>query len=248
MLCGEGAAPGAGPCRSFNLLRADETANEIQVRTCSANDGDLLIFVAGRRDDVNRTLDRVRQHVAHQLGEVPQDKHNFLWVTDFPLFSWNEEERRLEVRLLAAVLWMPLSTFLTPRPPQAVHHPFTAPNQDDWRSGDMRAARALAYDCVYNGVEVGGGSLRIHRSDIQAKVFELIGLDAREATDEFGWLLDALDMGAPPHGGMAFGVDRLIMLIAGAKSIRCARAFLIGWQCPHVSICSHTPTCISSLQ
>ena len=88
--------------------------------------------------------------------------------------------------------------------------------------GDMTATRALAYDCVYNGVEVGGGSLRIHRSDMQAKVFEIIGLDAGEATDKFGWLLDALDMGAPPHGGMAFGVDRLIMLIAGAKSIRCA--------------------------
>ena len=104
-----------------------------------------------------------------------------------------------------------------------MHHPFTAPHSGDWEGGDAASARAIAYDCVYNGVEVGGGSLRIHRSAVQAKVFETIGLDAQEAQDKFGWLLEALEMGAPPHGGIAFGVDRLVMLIAGAKSIRCVQ-------------------------
>ena len=122
-----------------------------------------------------------------------------------------------------------------------MHHPFTAPNPHDWRAGDLRAARALAYDCVYNGVEVGGGSLRIHRSDMQAKIFDIIGLGEHEARDKFGWLLDALEMGAPPHGGMAFGVDRLIMLVAGAKSIRCV-TFLCAaypvWQVDYSPRCS----------
>jgi len=102
-----------------------------------------------------------------------------------------------------------------------MHHPFTAPNADDMRSGDLKAARANAYDCVYNGVEVGGGSLRIYRRDVQAKVFETIGLSPQETQDKFGWLLEVFELGAPPHGGIAFGLDRLVMLLAGAKSIRC---------------------------
>ena len=113
------------------------------------------------------------------------------------------------------------SALLTCQPPQAMHHPFTAPNADDMRSGDMKTARANAYDCVYNGVEVGGGSLRIYRRDVQAKVFETIGLSPQETQDKFGWLLEVFELGAPPHGGIAFGLDRLVMLLAGAKSIRC---------------------------
>ena len=107
-----------------------------------------------------------------------------------------------------------------------MHHPFTAPKAEDMRTGDLANARANAYDCVYNGVEVGGGSLRIYRRDVQAKVFEAIGLSAQETQDKFGWLLEVFELGAPPHGGIAFGLDRLVMLLAGAKSIRCVFEFL----------------------
>jgi len=123
------------------------------------------------------------------------------------MFEWNEEEGRLE----------------------ALHHPFTAPNPDDI-GGEievekLKTARALAYDMVYNGNEIGGGSLRIYRRDVQQKVFEAIGLSANDATDKFGFLLDALETGAPPHGGIAYGLDRLAMLLAGASSIRDVIAF-----------------------
>lgn len=135
---------------------------------------------------------------------VPEGVHGFLWVTDFPLFGFNADENRME----------------------AVHHPFTAPHPDDVGPGKaLRDARALAYDVVYNGVEVGGGSMRIHRSDVQQEVFKAIGLSDAEAQEKFGWLLEAFELGAPPHGGIAFGLDRLIMLIAGAQSIRDVIAF-----------------------
>lgn len=147
---------------------------------------------------VCKTLDRVRQLVAQQLGLVPPGRHNLLWVTDFPMFGFNEEDQRLE----------------------AMHHPFTSPNAEDLAAGKLATARAIAYDCVYNGVEIGGGSLRIYRSDVQARVFEAIGLSPEEVSDKFGWLLEAFELGAPPHGGIAYGVDRLVMLLAGASSIR----------------------------
>ncbi len=196
-----------------------------QVQACGAADGDLLLIAAGTFDLVSKTLDRVRQFVAEQLGEVPAGKHNLLWVTEFPMFGWNEEEQRMEVRAPASLLCVCvcaclLSTLL-PICLQAMHHPFTAPNAEDMRTGDLAKARANAYDCVYNGVEVGGGSLRIYRRDVQAKVFEAIGLSEQETQDKFGWLLEVFELGAPPHGGIAFGLDRLVMLLAGAKSIRC---------------------------
>jgi aspartyl-tRNA synthetase len=116
-----------------------------------------------------------------------------------------------------------------------MHHPFTAPNADDMRSGDLKAARANAYDCVYNGVEVGGGSLRIYRRDVQAKVFETIGLSDQETQDKFGWLLEVFELGAPPHGGIAFGLDRLVMLLAGAKSIRCVCELIMCASCSRLT-------------
>ena len=120
------------------------------------------------------------------------------------MFEFNEDENRLE----------------------ALHHPFTAPNQSDVANGgDIKQARAIAYDLVYNGVEVGGGSLRIYRRDVQEKVFDAIGLSEEEAEEKFGYLMEAFQFGAPPHGGMAFGLDRLVMMLAGAKSIRDVIAF-----------------------
>ena len=184
-------------------------------RVQGAGPGALLLFGAGDSATVNKALDRVRQFLAKTLGLVPDEsdvsldgsdfsKHAVLWITEFPMFEKNEEENRLE----------------------ALHHPFTAPNQDDVENGgDIKNARAVAYDLVYNGVEVGGGSLRIYRRDVQEKVFDAIGLTKEEAEEKFGYLMEAFQFGAPPHGGMAFGLDRLVMLLAGAKSIRDVIAF-----------------------
>ncbi|MEL6249972.1 MAG: amino acid--tRNA ligase-related protein, partial [Cyanobacteria bacterium J06627_15] len=136
-----------------------------------------------------------------ELGLIPEDQINLLWVTDFPMFEWNADEKRYE----------------------ALHHPFTAPNPED--IDDLTTARAVAYDIVYNGYELGGGSLRIYQPDVQAKVFETIGLSDEEAQDKFGFFMEAFDYGAPPHGGIAYGLDRWVMLMAGEQSIRDAIAF-----------------------
>ena len=174
------------------------------IARCGASAGDLLLFGAGDEGTVNKALDRVRQFVAKTLDMVPEGQHAVLWITEFPMFEFNEDENRLE----------------------ALHHPFTAPNQSDVANGgDIKQARAIAYDLVYNGVEVGGGSLRIYRRDVQEKVFDAIGLSEEEAEEKFGYLMEAFQFGAPPHGGMAFGLDRLVMMLAGAKSIRDVIAF-----------------------
>ncbi|GAB4846700.1 hypothetical protein Ancab_025706 [Ancistrocladus abbreviatus] len=168
---------------------------------CGAGSGDLILFAVGHQKSVNRTLDRLRVFVANELGLIDHSKHSILWVTDFPMFEWNESEQRLE----------------------ALHHPFTAPNPEDM--GDLSSARALAYDMVYNGVEIGGGSLRIYKREVQEKVLEIVGISQEQAEAKFGYLLEAFDMGAPPHGGIAYGLDRLVMLLAGANSIREVIAF-----------------------
>jgi aspartyl-tRNA synthetase len=175
--------------------------------------GTLLLFGAGDTATVNKALDRVRQYLARELNLVTPDKENsawnFLWVVDFPMFGFNAEENRLE----------------------ALHHPFCAPNSGDlgddpsqW-AATLPTARAQAYDLVLNGLELGGGSLRIHNSDLQRQVLQTIGLPLEEANQQFGFLMDALDMGAPPHGGLAFGIDRMVMLLAGEDSIRDTIAF-----------------------
>lgn len=181
-----------------NLTEAQK--QELLDRT-GAKPGHLLLFAAADAPTVNKILDRLRLYVGNDLGLIDKDKMNLLWVTDFPMFEWNSDEKRLE----------------------ALHHPFTAPHPDD--IGDLKTARAQAYDLVLNGTEVGGGSLRIYQREVQEKVFEAIGLSTEEAYNKFGFLLDAFEYGTPPHGGIAYGLDRLVMLLAGEESIRDVMAF-----------------------
>ena len=177
-----------------------EQKQEILQRT-GAKPGHLLLFGAGDTATVNKTLDRLRQVVAKEFKLINPEKINLLWITDFPMFEWNADEKRLE----------------------ALHHPFTAPHPED--VSDLKTARAQAYDLVLNGLEIGGGSLRIYQGDIQQQVFAAIGLSTAEAHDKFGFLLEAFEYGTPPHGGIAYGLDRLVMLLAGEESIRDVIAF-----------------------
>jgi aspartyl-tRNA synthetase len=190
----------------------DDKKAELLQRT-GAEPGTLLLFGAGDTATVNKALDRVRQFLARELGLVKPDRENdswnFLWVVDFPMFEFNADENRLE----------------------ALHHPFCAPNAEDLGTDPaawvttLPTARAQAYDLVLNGLELGGGSLRIHDSALQRQVLQTIGLPLEEAERQFGFLMEALDMGAPPHGGLAFGLDRMVMLLAGEESIRDTIAF-----------------------
>ncbi|MGV2828848.1 aspartate--tRNA ligase [Myxosarcina sp. GI1(2024)] len=166
-----------------------------------AKPGHLLLFGAGDTATVNKSLDRLRQVIGEELGLIDENKIDLLWVTDFPMFEWNADEKRYE----------------------ALHHPFTAPYPED--VDNLATARAQAYDLVYNGVEIGGGSLRIYQKEIQQRVFETIGMSPEEANEKFGFLLEAFEYGTPPHGGIAYGLDRLVMLMAGEESIRDTIAF-----------------------
>jgi aspartyl-tRNA synthetase len=177
---------------------------EIMRRT-GAQNGDVVFFGADRAKVVNDALGALRLRIGHEKGHVDGRQWAPLWVVDFPMFEFDEESRR----------W------------QAMHHPFTAPKEghEDLLTTDPGRALARAYDMVLNGSEIGGGSVRIHREDVQSKVFSAIGLTPEEARAKFGFLLDALQFGAPPHGGIAFGVDRIVAMMAGADSIREVIAF-----------------------
>ena len=174
------------------------------IEKMGASTGDLIILIAGEEGVVNRALDRVRLYLGQALDEIPHGEHNLCWITDWPLLEWNEDDGRFET----------------------LHHPFTAPHPDDLEAGlPLERCRAVAYDLVYNGVEIGGGSLRIYRPDVQTMLFDAIGIGEEEAQEKFGHLIESLSVGAPPHGGIAFGLDRLAMLLSNSGSIRDVIAF-----------------------
>ncbi len=175
------------------------------LEACDAKSGDILFFGAGDTKVVNDALGHLRVKIGHDLGLVKPGSNGFVWVVDFPMFEWNPDERRLD----------------------ALHHPFTAPYPEDLMKIDSEplSMRSQAYDLVWNGTEIGGGSIRIHDQETQQKVFAALGISETEAESKFGFLLKALKYGAPPHGGLAFGLDRVLSLMVGAESIRDVIAF-----------------------
>ena len=189
---------------SFSKFMTEEELDKL-VQAMKGEKGDLLLFAADKTSLVWNILGALRLDLGEELGLIDKSKFNFLWIVEFPLLSWNEDENRF----------------------QAEHHPFTAPMEEDWINADKDpgSIRAKAYDIVLNGYELGGGSVRIYQDDVQEKMFELLGFTSEEAHNRFGFLLDAFKYGVPPHAGLAYGVDRFVMLLAGAENIREVIAF-----------------------
>ena len=189
---------------SFSKFMTEEELDKL-VQAMKGEKGDLLLFAADKTSLVWNILGALRLDLGEELGLIDKSKFNFLWIVEFPLLSWNEDENRF----------------------QAEHHPFTAPMEEDWVNADKDpgSIRAKAYDIVLNGYELGGGSVRIYQDDVQEKMFELLGFTKEEAHNRFGFLLDAFKYGVPPHAGLAYVVDRFVMLLAGAENIREVIAF-----------------------
>lgn len=188
----------------FKFLSEEQIA-ELQKRS-DAQRGDIVFFVADKPKVVYDVLGRFRLYFGKKLGLIDESLHNLLWVVDFPMFEFSEEEGRF----------------------MAMHHPFTSPCIEDIEkldSGDLGSVKSIAYDIVYNGTELGGGSVRIHSSEIQKKIFEVLGLTEEEATEKFGFMVNALQYGTPPHAGLAIGLDRLVALLCKTDSIRDVIAF-----------------------
>ncbi|EFW88491.1 aspartate--tRNA ligase [Streptococcus equinus] len=189
-----------GPVAKFLTTIEDELTASLQLE-----DNDLVLFVADTFEVANNTLGALRTRIAKELDMVDNSKFNFLWVVDWPMFEWSEEEGRY----------------------MSAHHPFTLPTEESAHEleGDLAKVRAVAYDIVLNGYELGGGSLRINQRELQERMFKALGFTAEEANDQFGFLLEAMNYGFPPHGGLAIGLDRFVMLLAGEDNIREVIAF-----------------------
>lgn len=190
----------AGPVSKF---LTDITAN--LTASLQLEDKDLVLFVADELEVANNTLGALRNRLAKEQGLIDESKFNFLWIVDWPMFEWSEEEGRY----------------------MSAHHPFTLPTEETAHhlDGDLAQVRAVAYDIVLNGYELGGGSLRINQKDMQERMFKALGFSAEDAHEQFGFLLEAMDYGFPPHGGLAIGLDRFVMLLAGEDNIREVIAF-----------------------
>ena len=189
-----------GPVAKFLTDLSSELTTALQLE-----ENDLVLFVADTLDVANAALGALRVRLGKELGLIDPAKFNYLWVVDWPMFEWSEEEGRY----------------------MSAHHPFTLPqkNSEQELEGDLSKVRAIAYDIVLNGYELGGGSLRINQKDLQERMFKALGFSAEEAQDQFGFLLEAMDYGFPPHGGLALGLDRFVMLLAGEENIREVIAF-----------------------
>ncbi|MGT2907020.1 aspartate--tRNA ligase [Streptococcus dentiloxodontae] len=189
-----------GPVAKFLASIESELTDSLQLE-----DNDLVLFVADTLDVVNNSLGALRSHIAKELDIIDKEKFNFLWVIDWPMFEWSEDENRY----------------------MSAHHPFTLPTKEsaDELEGDLSKVRAVAYDIVLNGYELGGGSLRINQKNMQERMLRALGFSNEAAYEQFGFLLEAMDYGFPPHGGLAIGLDRFVMLLAGKDNIREVIAF-----------------------